>query len=209
MPMLTRMSRAIMLERRMPTLPRSAETTPVTGTTITNAQIQRVRDAILGVPRKNAHHRAILTDSGPALSGNSTCRESLADTYNELLGLDADEDPTFPTPDQEPPAHAVDDPVIKDSWATGLVTCAYCERGFRRVDGIHIGSQRLGMIADVPCDRVFATHGGSMTEDNKRPWMAFVDGGSLRKQSGDARRFSSAKAAYAAARKAAPKRWHS
>lgn len=99
-------------------------------------------------------------------------------------------------------------PVIKDAGSAGLVTCDYCDRGFRRVDGIHIGSQRLGMIPDDPCDRVFATHGGSMTDDNKRPWMAYVDGDAIRKQSGDARRFSSAKAAYAAACKAAPRRWH-
>lgn len=100
------------------------------------------------------------------------------------------------------------EPVTKNAGSAGLVVCGYCDRGFRRVDGIHIGSQRRGMIPDAPCDRVFATHGGAMTEDNKRPWMAYVDGDPIRKQSGDARRFSSAKAAYAAARKAAPRRWH-
>ncbi len=100
------------------------------------------------------------------------------------------------------------EPLIKDAGTAGLVTCGYCDRGFRRVGGIHIGSQRLGMIPDSPCDRVFATHGGSMTDDNKRPWMAYVDGGSIRKQSGDARRFATSKAAYAAACKAAPRRWH-
>lgn len=99
-------------------------------------------------------------------------------------------------------------PVIKDRGIAGLITCDYCDRDFRRVDGIHIGSQRLGMIPDAPCDRVFATHGGNMTDDNKRPWMAYVDGDVIRKQSADARRFSSAKAAYAAACKAAPRRWH-
>jgi len=102
----------------------------------------------------------------------------------------------------------VSEPVTRNAGSAGLVVCGYCDRGFRRVDGIHIGSQRLGMIPDAPCDRVFATHGGAMTEDNKRPWMAYVDGDPIRKQSGDARRFSSAKAAYAAARKAAPRRWH-
>lgn len=74
--------------------------------------------------------------------------------------------------------------------------------------GIHIGSQSLGMIPDSPCDRVFAAHGGNMTDNNALPWMAHVDGDVLRKKSGDARRFSSAEAAYAAARKASPKRWH-
>lgn len=90
----------------------------------------------------------------------------------------------------------------------GLVTCGNCDRGFRRVDGIHIASQRLGMIPDVPCDRVFAVHDGNMTDDNKRPWLAYVDGAPVREKSGDARQFSSIKAAYAAACKAAPKRWH-
>jgi hypothetical protein len=102
----------------------------------------------------------------------------------------------------------VSDPVVKDSGTAGLVTCRLCDQGFRRVDGIHIGSQRLGMIPNTPCDRVFASHGGSMTEDNKRPWMAYVDGDVIRKRSGDGRRFSSAKAAYAAACKEAPRRWH-
>ena len=98
--------------------------------------------------------------------------------------------------------------IARDAATAGLVTCGNCDRGFRRVDGIHIASQRLGMIPDVPCDRVFAVHGGSMTDDNERAWMAYVDGEPIRKKTGDARRFSSAKTAYAAARKAAPKRWH-
>ena len=98
--------------------------------------------------------------------------------------------------------------MIREAATAGLVTCGYCDRGFRRVDGIHIGSQRLGMIPDAPCDRVFAAHGGNMTDDNERPWLAYVDGEPIRKKSGDARRFASAKAAHAAARKAAPRRWH-
>ena len=100
------------------------------------------------------------------------------------------------------------EPVIKDRGSTDLAQCGNCTRGFRRVDGDHIGSQRLGMIPNTPCDRVFAVHGGNMTDDNKRPWMAYVDGEPVRKKSGDARRFASAASAYAAARKAAPRRWH-
>ena len=98
--------------------------------------------------------------------------------------------------------------MIKDAEIAGLVECGKCDKGFRRVDGVHIGSQRLGMISNVPCDRVFATHCGNATDDNTRPWMAYVDGAPIRKQSGDARRFSSAEAAYTAACKAAPRRWH-
>jgi len=64
------------------------------------------------------------------------------------------------------------------------------------------------MIPAAPCDRVFAAHGGNMTTDNDRPWMAYVDGEPVRKKSGDARRFATSVTAYAAARKAAPERWH-
>ena len=99
-------------------------------------------------------------------------------------------------------------PLIHPSSHAGLVECGNCARGFRRIAGVHIGSQRLGMISNTPCNRVFATHGGNMTDDNNRPWMAHVDGDPVRKKSGDARRFATAEAAYAAARKAAPRRWH-
>jgi hypothetical protein len=114
---------------------------------------------------------------------------------------------TQPTP-TKPQRQLTSSPLIKDSATAGLATCDYCARDFRRQDGIHIGSQRRGMIPDSPCDLVFAAHGGNLTDDNARPWMAHVDGDVLRKQSGDARRFSSAKAAYAAACKAAPRKWH-
>ena len=66
----------------------------------------------------------------------------------------------------------------------------------------------IDVSVGIDDDRVFAAHGGNLTDDNTRPWMAYVDGDVLRKQSGDARRFSSPKAAYAAACKAAPRRWH-
>lgn len=107
-------------------------------------------------------------------------------------------------------------PVIKDLHATlsgedsgtaGLVTCGNCNRGFRRVDGIHIGSQRLGMIPDAPCDRVFATC-DKKAPDLARSWLAYVDGEPLRKSRGELRRYTSAATARRAARKAAPKKWH-
>lgn len=99
-------------------------------------------------------------------------------------------------------------PVIKDAAGARLETCRLCDQDFRRVDGIHVGSLRRGMIPNTPCDRVFVIHGGTMTDDNTRPWMAHVDGDVVRKKSGDARRFASAEAAYAVARKTAPQRWH-
>jgi hypothetical protein len=76
----------------------------------------------------------------------------------------------------------------------------------RRVDGVHVGSHSLGMIPDTPCERVFATCGDD--SNAARPWLSHVDGEPLRKQSGEARRFAAPAAAYAAARVAAPRRWH-
>jgi hypothetical protein len=58
----------------------------VTADTITDAQIQVVRKAMIGVPRKNAHHRAILSDCGGALDGDRVCREAVARAYNKTLG---------------------------------------------------------------------------------------------------------------------------
>jgi len=58
----------------------------ITADTITDAQIHVVRKAMLGVPRKNAHHRAILADCGGALDGSRACRESVARAYNKMQG---------------------------------------------------------------------------------------------------------------------------
>lgn len=99
-------------------------------------------------------------------------------------------------------------PQIREAISAGLASCRLCDADFRRVGGVHIGSQRRGMIQDTPCERVFAVHGNSMTDANTRPWMAWTDGDVLRRRSGDARRFASAEAAYRAACKAAPRRWH-
>lgn len=57
----------------------------VTAASITNEQIHRVRKALLGVPRKNSFHRAILADCGPALDGDKACRETVAHAYNKML----------------------------------------------------------------------------------------------------------------------------
>jgi len=98
--------------------------------------------------------------------------------------------------------------LIQPSSHAGFVQCGNCTRGFRRVGGDHIGSQRFGMIPNTPCEQVFAVHLGNATEDNLRPWIAYIDGEPVRKKSGDARRFTTAEKAYAAARKAAPRKWH-
>jgi hypothetical protein len=84
--------------------------------------------------------------------------------------------------------------------------CENCDRGFRRIDGIHIGSQRLGMIPNTPCKRV-----GAITDPEAAPRRRFVphvDGAPLRKKDGEIRRFATATAAVNAARKAAPRQWH-
>lgn len=86
------------------------------------------------------------------------------------------------------------------------VKCRLCEAGFRRVEGIHVGSQRLGMIPNTPCARVL------VVRDDKpylrRPWLAHVDGTPLRRMDNVVRRFATAKAARAAALADAPCRWH-
>jgi hypothetical protein len=94
---------------------------------------------------------------------------------------------------------------IQPPATAGLVQCRYCDQGFRRVAGVHVGSQRLGMIPATPCDRVFATRGGGNHE--ARPWLAYVDGHALHKKGGAPRRFGSAALALAAATRAAPRRW--
>jgi hypothetical protein len=117
----------------------------------------------------------------------------------ELLQAIRAIDEVEPNLEQPPPA-------IRDAATAGLAQCRLCDVGFRRVDGVHVGSQSLGMIPNTPCERVFATCGDDA--DTARPWLAHVDGEPLRKQSGEARRFASPTAAYAAARVAAPRRWH-
>jgi hypothetical protein len=86
--------------------------------------------------------------------------------------------------------------------------CHLCDAGFRRVEGIHIGSQRLGMIPDRPCTRVLAkVHDAPKV---RRRWTAHVDGEPLRrKHDGAIRKFATATAAVNAARNAAPRSWHS
>ena len=88
---------------------------------------------------------------------------------------------------------------------TSMIQCGNCEVGFRRVGGIHIGSQRLGMIPDTSCQRVFAKRGEG---EHARPWIACIDGEQLFKKDGEVRRFATESVAVNAARKASPKRWH-
>lgn len=66
----------------------------VTADTITSAQIHVVRKAMLGVPRKNSYHQAILSACGGALDGDRPCRASVARAYNKM------QDPHRLTPEE-------------------------------------------------------------------------------------------------------------
>lgn len=92
--------------------------------------------------------------------------------------------------------------------------CGDCEAGFRRVDGIHIGSQRLGMIPDTPCDAIVAERYGHGDDSMRyqggprRQWGVRVDGELLLTKAGVGRAYTTEAAALRAGRKASPKRWH-
>ncbi len=91
---------------------------------------------------------------------------------------------------------------IHDAATAARIRCDECECGAPRVDGgVHVDSDRLGLHEDTPCRRVFVVRADP-------GWEAYVDGMPLREESGDARRYATATAAYAAARDAAPRRWH-
>jgi len=93
------------------------------------------------------------------------------------------------------------------------VRCARCDAGFlRRRGGVHLGCEcphleTIHAVYDEPCERVFVTYDDAPGNSQGR-WLAYVDGRALRKQNGDERRYTSADAAYEAAREAAPVRSH-
>lgn len=84
--------------------------------------------------------------------------------------------------------------------------CPYCDRGFRRVMGIHVGSQRKGMIPSVACERVVAVGQGA---GGKAPFVAYVDGRALVNRDGIPRLFAAKKTAVRAARRHAQDVEHS
>ena len=85
--------------------------------------------------------------------------------------------------------------------------CRLCEAGFRRVAGVHVGSQRLGMIPETVCIRVFAVRDEGPAYLRRR-WLAHVDGAPLCRLDRVVRRFATEHAAIAAALAGAPRRWH-
>jgi hypothetical protein len=56
----------------------------LTADTITDDQIHTVRKAMIGMPRKSSHHRAILKDCEGALHGSQACRDAVAREYNKM-----------------------------------------------------------------------------------------------------------------------------
>jgi len=93
---------------------------------------------------------------------------------------------------------------VHDAESAKAVQCHMCRCEAPRIEGgVHIDSDRLGLSADTPCDRVFAMRDGA-------GWLAYVDGAPLllHEQRGEVLRFSSVTAAYRTACEAAPKRWH-
>ena len=77
--------------------------------------------------------------------------------------------------------------------------CELCVAGHRRVSGVHWVQH-----SHEPCARVSVVYDDAPGRKKER-WLAYVDGGPLRKQNGDPRRYASADAAHKAALDAAPK----
>ena len=57
----------------------------ITEKTLTPEHVERVRRAVLGIPRKNALHRAILTDCAGLTAGNNACRETVVRAWNAMV----------------------------------------------------------------------------------------------------------------------------
>lgn len=58
---------------------------PITEESLTHDHVERVRRAVLGVPRKNSLHRAILTDCAAVLTGNNATRETVVRAWNAMV----------------------------------------------------------------------------------------------------------------------------
>lgn len=58
-----------------------------TADTLTEEQINTVRKATLGRPRKTAWHRTLIRDCDAALAGSHACREGVARVWNQMKGL--------------------------------------------------------------------------------------------------------------------------
>jgi hypothetical protein len=85
--------------------------------------------------------------------------------------------------------------------AVRLDVCGNCKVGHRRIAGIHVPTQRKGMIPATPCDRIVAVRINSWTIG---PWYVYVDGALLRTPRGEPRRYSSEGRALAAGRRCSP-----
>lgn len=81
--------------------------------------------------------------------------------------------------------------------------CELCDAGHVRRGGVHW----VQGLHDEPCARMSVVYDDEPGRKKER-WLAYVDGGPLRKQDGDPRRYASADAAHEAALAAAPKLGH-
>lgn len=86
-----------------------------------------------------------------------------------------------------------------EGWRRETLSCGTCDRGHRRICGIHVATQRKGMIPETPCTRVAAVNSGA---PDPKPWRGVADGDFIRDKAGDPREFATAHAAYRAARRA-------
>ena len=57
----------------------------ITEETLTPEHVEHVRRAVLGIPRKNAFHRAILADCAGVIAGNDACRETVVRAWNAMV----------------------------------------------------------------------------------------------------------------------------
>ena len=89
--------------------------------------------------------------------------------------------------------------VVGEAWRRETASCGHCDLGHRRLCGIHIPTQRKGMIPAAPCRRVAAVNTGAA---DARPWLAVADGVTVRTPRGVPRSYATAHAAYRAARRA-------
>jgi hypothetical protein len=57
----------------------------ITEETLTPEHTERVRRAVLGIPRKNSVHRAILADCARVLTGDKAARATIVRTWNAMV----------------------------------------------------------------------------------------------------------------------------
>lgn len=145
----------------------------LTADTITVEHIHAVREAMLSVPRRNAYHRATLSDCGGALDGDRVCREAVARAYNKMLGFEAAPAPQttesqremlatglmMESRGQKPEWFAPNVPVAQALKRRGLVTVSFIGQRWWRIQLTQTGRDlaRTMIPADGVTEEVPAT----------------------------------------------------